>query len=314
MITSNWIVHFLLVLLLASQLPAADGPAPRPPGQSPPVPAGARVLRDLVYVENGHERQKLDLYLPAATNGNVPLIIWIHGGAWKAGSKDRCPAVRFVSDGYAVASVNYRLSQHAIFPAQIQDCKAAVRWLRAHAQEYGLDRDRFGAWGSSAGGHLVAMLGVTGDTREFDVGPNLDCSSRVQAVVDYFGPTDLTRMAAQSGPNSRMSHDAPDSPESQLIGGAVPDHLEKARAASPITYVSKNDPPFLLVHGDEDPLVPWQQSQILDEALRKAGVESTLCIVKGAGHGNGFGQPEDQRVTAFLRKHLKAARAVASPQ
>ena len=285
MMTSKWSSCFLLIPLLAGQLSAADVSAAAAPGQTQSMPAGAKALCDMVYIENGHERQKLDLYLPANTEGSFPLIIWVHGGAWKGGSKDRCPAARFVSQGYAVASVNYRLSQHAVFPAQIQDCKAAVRWLRAHAKEYRLDPDRFAAWGSSAGGHLVALLGVTGDTKEFDIGPNLDYSSRVQAVVDYFGPTDLTRMAAQSGPDSAMNHDAPNSPESELIGGPVPDNPEKALKASPITYVSKNDPPFLLVHGDKDPLVPWQQSQMLNEALKKAGVESELQIVKGAGHG-----------------------------
>jgi acetyl esterase/lipase len=303
--TSHWSGCFLLIPLLAGQIVAADAPAPAAPGLTLSLPAGVKVLRDLAYVENGHERQKLDLYLPADTNTTLPLIIWIHGGAWKGGSKDRCPAARFVAQGYAVASVNYRLSQHAIFPAQIQDCKAAVRWLRAHAKEHRLDPDRFAAWGSSAGGHLVALLGVTGDTKAFDIGPNLDYSSRVQAVVDFFGPTDLTRMAAQSGPESTMNHDASNSPESELIGGPVPDNPEKALKASPITYVSKNDPPFLLVHGDKDPLVPWQQSQILNDALKKAGVESELDLVKGAGHGNGFGQPENERVAEFLKRHLK---------
>jgi acetyl esterase/lipase len=296
---------FLLALVgtvFSVQLVMAQ-PAGRPPGE-PPLPAGARVLRDLAYVENGHERQKLDLYLPAGTNDSrkLPLIIWVHGGAWKAGSKDRSQATRFLSQGYAVASVNYRLSQHAHFPAQIEDCKAAVRYLRAHAGEYQLDPNRFGAWGASAGGHLVAMLGVCDGV--FESGPNLKESSQVQAVVDYFGPADLSLMGPQSGPESRMDHDAADSPESQLIGGRVSDNPELARKASPMSYVSKGDAPMLLVHGTKDPLVPWKQSQILHDALVKAGVPTVLRLVPEAGHGAGFGPAEFQAVSDFFKKYL----------
>ncbi len=270
------------------------------------LPEETRVLRDIAYVPGGHERQKLDLYLPAQTNSPLPLIIWVHGGAWLAGNKNDCPAVRFVSRGFAVASVNYRLSQHAIFPAQIEDCKAAVRWLRAHASEYHLDPNRFGAWGASAGGHLVALLGTTGDVKEFDTGANLDFSSRVQAVVDFFGPADLLKMAAQSGPESRMDHNATNSPESQLIGGPLQENKEKANRASPVTYVTKDDAPMLLVHGDADPLVPHQQSEELCDALKKAGVDATIHIVKGAGHGNGFGPDVNELVERFFEQHLKS--------
>lgn len=305
----------LTATLLLAVLPATAQPAPpraERPARTPATPPGARVLRDLEYVPGGHERQKLDLYLPEKGGDPLPLIVWIHGGAWRAGSKDNCPAARFVSRGYAVASVNYRLSQHATFPAQIQDCKAAIRWLRAHAQDYHLDPHRFGAWGSSAGGHLVALLATTGGIAEFDQGPHTNVSSRVQAVVDFFGPTDLLLMAAQSGPNSRMNHDAPDSPESLLIGGAVQEHKEKARRASPINYVTPDDAPILLVHGDADPLVPHQQSILLHDALKKAGVEASLHLVKGGGHGNGFGPEVQQRVRDFFDQHLRPARAAAA--
>ena len=262
------------------------------------------VLREVAYVPDGHERQKLDLYLPteAPTDGKRPLIIWVHGGAWRAGSKQNCPARRFLDDGYAVASVNYRLSQHAVFPAQIADCKAAIRWLRANAEEHGYDPDRFGVWGSSAGGHLVALLGTAGDVNDFDVGPNAGVSSRVQAVCDFFGPTDFTKMSRFP---SRMDHDAPDSPESRLVGGAVQENNDKVQRANPITYVTKDDPPFLIVHGDKDPLVPHNQSEILYEALKAAGVETTFYTVRGGGHG-GFKDPQvDVLVTDFFRKHLK---------
>ncbi len=298
-------VGFLVPLVFTLQAQPASPRTNVPPHNLARLPEGTRAFHNVAYVPFGHERQKLDLYLPAQTSRSLPLIIWIHGGAWREGSKSNCPALPFVARGYAVASVNYRLSQHAVFPAQIEDCKAAVRWLRAHAKEYQLDPERFGAWGSSAGGHLVALLGTTGDTKEFDRGPNLEVSSRVQAVVDFFGPTDLLRMDAQSGPNSRMKHDAPDSPESQLIGGTLRENKEKANRANPIAYVSKDDPPMLLVHGDADPLVPHQQSEELYAALQKAGVEATLHIVKGGGHGTGFGPEVNLLVEQFFEQHLK---------
>jgi acetyl esterase/lipase len=261
-----------------------------------------QALRNLAYVGDGHERQKLDLYLPAQEAARPrPVIIWVHGGAWLAGSKERCPARRFVAQGFVVASINYRLSQHATFPAQIQDCKAAVRWLRAHADQYNLDPERFGVWGASAGGHLVALLGTAGGVSDFDVGENLDFSSRVQAVCDFFGPTDFTKM--RDFP-STMDHDAADSPESKLIGGAVQENKEKAQRANPITYATKDDPPFLIVHGDKDPLVPHNQSELLLAALTKAKVETKLYSVKDGGHG-GFQDPNvPALVTEFFARHL----------
>jgi len=274
------------------------------PKQRPADPANMAVLRDIEYVPGGHERLKLDLYLPqdADPTGKRPLIVWIHGGAWLGGSKAPCPALRFVNRGYAVASINYRLSQHALFPAQIEDCKAAIRWLRANAGQYHLDPNRIGVWGASAGGHLVALLGTTGDVKEFDVGPNASVSSRVQAVCDFFGPTDFTKMSSFP---STMKHDAPDSPEAKLIGGPVQENKDKVQRANPITYVTKDDPPFLIVHGDKDPLVPHNQSEILLDALKKAGVEATLYTIAGGGHG-GFKDPQvDVLVTQFFQKHLR---------
>jgi acetyl esterase/lipase len=262
------------------------------------------VIRDIEYVPGGHERQKLDLYLPqgADPNGPRPLIVWVHGGAWLAGDKGRPPALPFVNEGYAVASIGYRLSQHAIFPAQIEDCKAAIRWLRVNAGKYGYDPNRIGAWGASAGGHLVALLGTTGDVNEFDAGPNRGVSSRVQAVCDFFGPTDFTKMSSFW---STMNHDANDAPEARLIGGPVQQNKDKVQRANPIAYVTKDDPPFLIVHGDKDPLVPHNQSELLEEALKKAGVEVTLYTVPNGGHG-GFRDPQvDALVADFFKKHLR---------
>ncbi|MFQ6036700.1 MAG: alpha/beta hydrolase fold domain-containing protein [Sedimentisphaerales bacterium] len=282
------------------QLKRAIQPKPARPGIAPNV----RVLRDLEYIPGGHERHKLDLYLPQQQlSAPLPLIVWVHGGAWRGGSKDRCPALWFLDKGYAVASINYRLSQHAIFPAQIEDCKAAIRWLRANAKRYSLAAERIGVWGSSAGGHLVALLGTTGDVEEFEVGPNLDVSSRVQAVCDFFGPTDFLEMGRFP---SKMNHYAADSPESKLIGGPVLQNKEACRRANPITYITKDDPPFLIMHGDKDMTVPINQSELFYDALKKAGVPVTFHTVSGAGHG--FSGPEiDKMVDDFFDTTIKAS-------
>jgi len=291
-------------MMLAMISSIASGQQPK---QSPPLPSqlpeGAIVHRDLPYVTNGHERHKLDLYLPKEGK-DLPLIIWVHGGAFRMGSKNVGAPLAYLADGYAVASLNYRLSQQAIFPAQIEDCKAAVRWLRANATKFNLDPNRFGAWGASAGGHLVAMLGATGDVKEFDVGENLAVSSRVQVVADYFGPTDFLQMDDHRLPNGQV-HNTPDSPESQLIGVPLQENKEKVARANPITYITKDDPPFLIVHGDSDPLVPHHQSELLAAALEKAGIPTTFYTVKGGGHGN-FKDPVVPEITKkFFAKYLK---------
>ena len=269
--------------------------------QAPPaVPPGVKVLRNLPYVENGHERQKLDLYLPENVNGPLPVVVWVHGGGWRSGSKDRCPAVPLVAKGFAVASINYRLSQHASFPAQIEDCKAAIRWLRAHAKQYRLDAHHIGAWGASAGGHLVALLGTTGNGKEFKTGgANADQSSKVQAVCDWFGPTDFLRLVSSSN--------GAKNPVTSLLGGPVQENQKKARQASPLTHVANSDPPFLIMHGDQDRVVPLSQSEVFADALRKAGVDVTLRVIQGAGHGGpGFQSPEiKNQVEEFFVKNLK---------
>ena len=266
--------------------------------------------RDLVYVEGGHERNKLDLYLPEGDHAPLPLIIWVHGGGWQNGSKEGAPPLRagYIEKGYAVASINYRLSSHAVFPAQIEDCKAAIRWLRAHAKEYGLDPQRFGVWGSSAGGHLVALIGTSGGVKEFDVGANLDQSSSVQAVCDYYGPTDFTVFVSTPG---YESHAGPDSPEAKLIGGAVMENKDKAARVNSISYVTPDDPPFLIVHGDKDGTVPINQSQMLFDALKQAGVSARFHTIHGASHGGpGFaGKEIDDMVATFFEQRLKSTGA-----
>jgi len=299
-----------LVMAAATASWAQPGPAEKAPAKgtlpAPHLPPGTKVMKDIPYVANGHERQKLDLYIPPGAD-DAPLVVWVHGGGWQNGSKDRTPALPLLEKGFAVASINYRLSSHAVFPAQIEDCKAAIRWLRAHAKKHHLNPERIGVWGSSAGGHLVALLGVTGDVKEFDTGERTEVSSRVQAVVDFFGPAELFTMQQQSKPGGPINHDAPDAPEAKLIGGPVPDNKAKADKASPMSYVSKGDAPVLIVHGDQDPLVPLQQSENFLAALKKAGVKAELHVVKGGGHG--FRNADvDRKVEAFFTRVLKPAK------
>jgi acetyl esterase/lipase len=271
------------------------------------IPETVEPRRDLEYVTGGHERQKLDLYLPKTRPATpLPLVIWVHGGGWQNGNRFPCPALFLSEHGYAVASLGYRLSDAAIFPAQIHDCKAAIRYLRSHADEFGIDPQRFGVWGSSAGGHLVALLGTSGNAAglEGQLG-DTSTNSQVQAVCDYFGPTDLLKMASQSSENSRINHDAPDSPESKLLGGPLQQQVALAAQANPITYVDGDDPPFLIVHGDQDPLVPAQQSRLLLDALRAAKVAAELVIVPGGGHGP-FREPQQlEQVRKFFDQYLK---------
>jgi acetyl esterase/lipase len=279
-------------------LPLARSQQPDPKPKAPSLPEGTKEFRDLRYGPHT-ERNTLDLFVPKS-DAPLPLIVWVHGGAWQGGSKSGGnPALPYLARGYAVASINYRLSQHAVFPAQIHDCKAAVRLLRANAKKYNLNPDAFGVWGASAGGHLVALLGTGGDVKELEgnVGEHTGVSSRVHAVCDYFGPTDLVRLSPGNAENA----------VSKLLGGPPREKKELATAANPITHASKDDPPFLIIHGDKDPLVPLSQSEILLDALKKAGVEAELIVIKDGGHGGpGFAARENQdKIAAFFDKHLK---------
>jgi acetyl esterase/lipase len=207
-----------------------------------------------------------------------------------------------------VASINYRLSQEAVFPAQIHDCKAAVRWLRANAETYNLDAGQIGAWGASAGGHLVSLLATAGESKELEgeLG-DMAHSSRVQAVCDFFGPTDFRRMNDIPG---TIDHDAADSPESQLIGAPIQENLDLVARANPITYIGAGVPPFLIVHGERDLTVLPNQSELLYDALKRAGADVTYYVVPGAGHGFRGATAQEQAkidgmVDAFFDRHLK---------
>jgi len=278
------------------------------------LPVGIQTLANLDYSGNDNPRQTLDLYLPVDHVGKeadaLPLVVFIHGGAWRSG--DKASGINrlkpFLGEGkFAGASVGYRLSDEAQWPSQIHDCKAAIRFLKANATKYGIDSDRIAVFGTSAGGHLVAMLGVTGDVPELEgeIGPHLnDAGSEVACVVNFFGPADLLNMNGEGG---TMDHEAPDSPESLLVGGPILERKDIARDASPITYVSERDEPMLIVHGDKDPLVIFSQSVKFEKALEAKGVPTTLVRVEGGGHGKGFGPKVTEVVGKFLDQQLRGA-------
>jgi acetyl esterase/lipase len=271
--------------------------------------ANVALTAGIAYLDNDNPRQTLDLLLPKKRVVKaLPLIVFIHGGAWRAGNKvsGRRRVAAYVNSGrYAGVTVGYRLSAEAKWPAQMQDCQAAIRWIRENAEKHGLNPDRIGVWGTSAGGHLVSMLAVAGDyvapiSRKDLAFSDDNAASTVTCAVNFFGPSELLRM---NDFPSKMDHDAADSPESQLIGEAIQQDKGRARFASPIFYVTKGDIPILHAHGDEDALVPYDQSRSFHEELRLYGVESTLLTMRGGGHG--FQHPKlDELVSRFFEQHL----------
>jgi acetyl esterase/lipase len=274
------------------------------------VPPGMRQLKDLAYVEGGTPAQRLDLYVPSDSSSvKRPLVVWIHGGGWSGGSKASVPVLWLVAQGYDVASVEYRFSQVAQFPAQIQDCQAAIRWLRAHAREYGFDSGHVGVGGDSAGGHLVLLLGMTGGKNVFPkIGGNEDQSDRVQAVCDFYGPADFNTVLdqfAHSKTASAFPFNGGD-PYSRLTGTTLGTDKAKTDAVSPVHYVSPGVPPVLILHGTNDALVPFAQSEELLADLRAVKVDAYLQRFPGSGHGGRmFGIPPVRLlVQDFFDKYL----------
>jgi acetyl esterase/lipase len=265
------------------------------------TPAQVDQLRNIDYVGSNNPRQTLDLLLPKdhATKKR-PLVVFIHGGAWNSGKKeDGLPVIRALAatGNYVTATLNYRLSQEAVWPAQIHDCKAAIRFLRGKADEYGIDAGNIGIMGISAGGHLVSMLGTCGTATELEgnLGTFPKLSSQVQCVVNFFGPTNFLTL---SGDAMRPN------PVTALLGGVGPDLTEKAKEASPVTWVTPKSAPFFTAHGTRDTLVPYSQAEEIHGALLKAGVESHLITMQGAGHGF-MSDDLNQRIRQFLDNHLR---------
>jgi len=247
----------------------------------------------------------LDLYLPNNTQ-NPPLIVWVHGGAWRAGSKNKCPLTPLLDQGFAIASIDYRLSPVAPFPAQIHDIKAAIRFLRAKQSTYHYNASRIAIAGSSAGGHLVALMGVTNNhpQLEGDIGDHLSQSSSVQATIDLYGPTNFLTILPQSTPHGLGVR----IPALQLLLRKQPeDTPDLAKLASPVNHVDPSDPPLLILHGDQDPQVPINQSHELHAKYKQLNLPVIFEVVHGAAHG-GKQFYDEQRLklmTNFLNKYLR---------
>jgi acetyl esterase/lipase len=245
--------------------------------------AGPSVARDVEYARVGKERLALDLHMPAG-EPRAPLIVWVHGGAWRSGSRESMPLAALVEQGYAVASVDYRLTPVAPFPAQVHDIKAAIRFLRAKQAELGVDAKRIAIAGDSAGGHLAALVGVSAGVAELegDVGDHDGESSAVQAIVDFYGPTNLTTILDQSTPHGLGVR----IPALQLLlSGQPEDKPEGAKVASVVTHVDASDPPLLIIHGDQDPQVPINQSHELVGRYEEFKLPVQFEVVHGGAHG-----------------------------
>jgi acetyl esterase/lipase len=245
------------------------------------------VYKDQVYAGKKPTRyHTLDVYVPKDLPGPLPLVIFIHGGGWQVGDKGNSPCGELSKAGFVSASINYRFTDEGRYPAQIHDAKAAVRWLRAHAQEFKIDPSRVGVWGMSAGGHLAALLGTSAGVKEVEGGDlgNKEQSSAVQAVCDCAGPSDLLSITDQADKDNELDLDAPDGIIARLLGGLPKDKKEMARRASPVSFVGKGNPPFLIVHGDKDTVVPFEQSTELYDKLVACDVPARMVKVAGGGH------------------------------
>jgi acetyl esterase/lipase len=290
----------VVALGLVASLAGCGSDGPLPPDEPPaPTPRPAADHLGLAYTTVPRPLA-LDLYTPAGTPP-FPVVVWIHGGSWVSGVRDIFPghpALRLRDRGYAVATIDYRLVPEGFFPAQAHDCKAAVRWLRGNADRYGLDRNRVAAWGASAGGHLAALLGTSGAIVALeDLGQgSAGESSRVQAVVDWFGPTDYRLADAEQQLTAAL-----------LLGCPIWVCPDKAELASPVSHVDGSDPPFLIQHGTADQVVPLEHSDRLHGELLAAAVRSTFTRLEGAGHGTAeFLRAENlARIDAFLDAELR---------
>ena len=304
---------FAILLVLIAGMAAAQQRQQR--NLAARIPADVEVMRDIEYGKGGDTPLKLDIVRPKTQPKDpMPVVVFIHGGGWQKGDKQSALGrlIPLVQKGYFGATINYRLTDIAPFPAQIEDCKCAIRWVRAHAKEYNLDPDHIGVWGGSAGGHLVALLGTSGGVKSLEgKGGWQDQSSKVQAVADYFGPTDfpywVEEVKKKGFTLEQLEAQHAGGVISKLLGGKFSEKMDVAKQASPTTYIDKSDPPVFIGHGEKDQLVPLSQSQVFYDALKKEGVEVTLHVVKGQGHG--FRDPEtDKMVADFFDKHLRGGK------
>ncbi len=304
-----------LSLVTTTAIFAEDKPAAKPPAPQPPrAPAGVDVKPNLPYAGNENPRQMVDLYLPKnrATDKPLPVVVYIHGGGWSGGSRaGGGMAAGFAASGnYAGVSVGYRLSAEVKWPAQIHDCKAAIRWIRGHAKEYNLDPDRIGVTGTSAGGHLVSLLGLTESVKDLEgsIGEFTSLSSKVTCVANYCGPTDMASPLMQG--EAALKDDPA---VAGLLGGSIAEKAAEAKACSPLTYVHAGAPPFLTAHGTKDTRVNFTNATKLHEALTKSGNSSILLAMTDAGHG--FGSPElNKRVQQFFDMHLRGIKSEISSE
>ena len=304
----NVVGSLVRILLVAALLLAGNQYLQAQPVAGSGARQAAPTLPDIAFAAvDGHELQ-LDLYLPDDVE-NPPLVVWVHGGGWRMGSRDRVGAIGLVEHGFAIASVSYRLSPVAAHPAQIHDIKGAIRFLRKHAGEYGVDDSAIAIAGSSAGGHLAALVGVTNGSQshEGDVGGNLELSSSVAAVVSYYGASDLLTILDQSTPRG-LEIRVP--ALELLLGGRFEERQELAAHASPVFQLDSGDPPLLLLHGDQDPQMPVNQSLELWGAAKEHGLDVQLEIVHGAAHGGPpfFDPARLEMVADFIRHSLHPSR------
>ena len=270
---------------------------------TPNATAAGKVIKDVEFAVVQGQSLKLDLYLPDKPKGSG-LVVWIHGGGWHKGSKEKCFITWLPQHGYTVASISYRLSSVAKFPAQLHDCKGAVRWLRTNAEKYGYNPKRIFVAGASAGGHLTALMATTSGHKllEGKVGGNLDRSSSVQGAIDYYGPTDFI-LRSKTQP-SRANEKG--SVVYELLGGGAHEKVAAAKLASACYHVSKDDPPLLVFHGTKDRTVLLDQSQAIATAYKKAGLPIKLHIIEGASHGgNSFYSGKNaKRLLEFLKSRV----------
>lgn len=287
----SFLVHVSFAFLLAFSLVAN-------------AVAEVKQYQDIEYANVNGQSLKLDLYIPTEVK-QPKLVVWIHGGGWIKGSKNNPPLQWLTEQGHALASISYRFTDKAIFPAQIYDCKGAVRWLRANEEKYGYSTEKVAVAGASAGGMLAALMGTSAEVEELEgnVGGNLNESSRVHAVVDYFGATDFA-LRSQTQPHRANE---PGTVVYKLFGGGANEKVELAKLASAVSFVTADDAPMLVIHGEQDKVVLPDQSEKIADVYRKANLPIKLIMIKGAGHGGKefFAPEQKKQVLEFLNKTFK---------